>query len=67
MITADSFFDILKENNISQAQFARAVGYTPGALKKWKENDKLPKWAPIVLQHMILLKNASLLKRSAFK
>jgi DNA-binding transcriptional regulator YiaG len=48
-----SNFIIEKEKlNLSFAQFAKIIGYTPDAIKKWKHKDNVPKWVGIVIKYI---------------
>lgn len=36
--------------------FAKIIEYTPDAIKKWKQKENIPKWAEIVLEHLLIKK-----------
>ena len=44
------FNEKLSRINLTQKDFAQMVGYSYQAVKQWKD-DKIPKWAGIVLEY----------------
>lgn len=46
-------FIVKKEKlKLSFSQFAELIGYTPDAVKKWKNKEEVPKWVTIVLSYL---------------
>lgn len=55
-MTYDKFSEKRKTIGITILQFATMVGYSENAIKKWKQKDNIPKWAEIVLEHLLIKK-----------
>lgn len=49
----------LKSINMSQKEFAEAIGYSYQAIKQWKD-EKIPKWAWMVINHLEDMKKCQL-------
>lgn len=51
-MTYEDFLTKKDELKLSFKEFADIVGYTPDAIKKWKQKERIPKWADLVIKYL---------------
>lgn len=56
-LTRESFKERLKNINMTQIEFAKKVGYSSVAVKKWKDGQ-FPGWVEYVLKYFELAADA---------
>lgn len=57
VLTRDTFKERLKKLNMSQIEFAKRVGYSSIAVKKWQD-EQFPGWVDYVLKYFELAADA---------
>lgn len=57
-LTKDSFKKRLKDIHMTQVEFAKKIGYSEIAVKKWKDGN-IPSWVEYVLKYFELAAEAN--------
>ena len=66
-MTRELFLERLENLDLNQKEFASLIGYSYQAVKQWRD-ETLPKWLPLIIDHLEILKNnVSLAKEYGLK